>query len=298
MKTKTIVLFFVLHLFVLQLYAQKLIKEGKVWSQVNYELPSFTAITEHLKIEGDTLIDSLAYKKVFRSTNAEQTDWKKYLSIRETINGSIYFRTDTSKQEYLFFNPNCNISDTLNLYTITSGYNERTIRPFNLRIEGKDSIMLNGQFVKRISLCNISVPDMTSDYYLEGIGSTAGLLYWDGMLVGGDNYNLICCNENGTLIFHDKEFPTCYYSWDYNSIEELNSTSLIEVVPLGEDIFRVKMMGASKGKICIYNLSGKQIHGQVITQPETSFCLPESGILIYRFTTTKGEVQTEKVVVR
>ncbi len=45
----------------------------------------------------------------------------------------------------------------------------------------------------------------------------------------------------------------------------------------------------------LFDLEGRNIVKQDINNIETQLCLQQSGVFIYRFTSTEGEIQTGKV---
>jgi hypothetical protein len=282
-------------------FSQNFISENKVWIQVVYKLPSFTAVTEYLKIKGDTLINKLNYKKVFQSFDKNQVIWNNFGYIRETLDQKVYFREDSSKYDYLFYDFSVELYDTIQLTTISSFNKGSHLQYISFIVSNIDSVKLENQYRKRIHLGSINSPDINlyGEYIMEGIGSLSGLLYLDDGTTGGDNYNLICLLDNDILIFHDEKFPTCHYKYPSTSINYLNEDNkLIEIILFDNGALQIHTLINSLGELRLFNANGELFLKQEINSPETQICLPQSGIYIYQFINEKNEAQTGKVMVK
>lgn len=279
-----------------QANAKTLISENKVWIQVVHKLPSFTIVTEYLKIKGDTVINQLTYKKVFQSFDKNQEIWTKFGYIRETWDQKVYYRADTSKRDYLFYDFSVKLNDIVKLATIESYYNSYKFRNLEFSVCNIDSILIDTKYRKRIQLQH---GKNSKEYFIEGIGSLSGLLYWDGGLVGGDGYDLICFLEDNILMLHDEKYPTCYYKWPSTSIDNINEDNkLVEINPLDNGALQIHTLKNSLGKLKFFSINGELILTQDIKSPETQIYLPQSGTLIYLFISEKNEAQTGKIVLK
>jgi hypothetical protein len=274
----------------------RVVSEKKIWSQINFMSPSVTANTEHLKIEGDTIIDYKEYKWVMKSTDKDQLYWTKYLLIRETDIGSIYFRFAGSKMEHLFYRSDIVVGDTIELSTVTSFNGSKSVRTYRFSVENSDSVLVGQSNRKRMSLKEIRSGNHSLSYFIEGIGSTSGLVYWETGLVGGDRYKLICCDENGILVFHDSKYPACFYQW--TSVEQQSQTTeLLNIFFSGEKHLQVSPNTAIDGKLTFYTVRGQSLYMFQINGP-IAVSIKQSGIYLYRFESSDGKVQTGKVLVR
>jgi hypothetical protein len=81
----------------------------------------------------------------------------------------------------------------------------------------------------------------------------------------------------------------------YNLIEK--KKSLINLFPIDNGFLQLQLKGNFSGEIIIYTPDGKQVLKKPVTGKECTLCTPASGLLLYRFVTEKGEVQSGKVVV-
>lgn len=269
--------------------------ENKTWSQINFRLPSFTAITEHLKISGDSIVGNNVYKRILKSTNVEQSNWKYSMLAREAADGSIYFKPDTAQNDYLFYRPDGAPGDTLMLSSIESMSHSAWINTYPFRIEGRDSIEIEGLNRARVTLRHINSPVGT--WFIEGIGSASGLFHWDNGTTGGDGYKMICCTENGSFVYHDSSYPTCFYERNLSEDHRI-SNHLVKVSQLSVAQLAVEPQSGVEGVFMVYDGLGRQLVLEKLKQKKTIINLPKGGLLFYRFENPAGAIQTGKVLVK
>ncbi len=297
MKAKILYICMLIGVVFIDSNAQSVILNNKTWSVVNTRMPSFSAVTEHLRTDGDTLIDNKTYKRILKSANKEQSNWDFYLFVRETDNGYLYFRPDTAQNDYLFYRPDAAIGDTLFLSSLQSMNGNKYIRTYPFRIESRDSIQSGGLYRKRTTLRYTMMSEGIVTYFIEGIGSVSGLVYWNTGMTGGDSYFLICCSEDDVLVFHDSKYQNCFYEWGWNGKNEL-SNSLVQVNTTTRRTLNIVLPTGSGGSIFIYGVNGKQYSSTVLTENCTTIILPSNGLYLYRFESSDGRIQTGKVVVK
>jgi hypothetical protein len=288
---------FLFYAFSMYSSAQTLLNENKIWSQVNYRLPSFTAITEHFTLDKDTMVNGIVYQKLLRSTDKNQQNWNEFLLVRETVEGYIYFKPDTSQNEYMFYRPDTQVGDTISLSSIESYNGGKYIGSYSFRIENRDSILLNGLYRKRVILRRVNAPVSQITYFVEGIGSTTGLLHWETGLLGGDSYLLICCSDNGTLIYHDPKYSNCYYVWN-GSENRLLQPNLVNIAVNPGYMLKVDMVEPNSGRFSVFDVKGRIVLREAITSRSSTYLLPTRGLHLYRFEAENGQVQTGKVLVK
>ncbi|MEA3448269.1 MAG: hypothetical protein U9Q98_07470, partial [Bacteroidota bacterium] len=212
---KKLTLFFSLTLISSIFYSQEIVDTTKMWNTVIHRLPSFTIITENIKFEGDTTIDFVDYKKVFRSTDEFQTIWEPYGFLRETVDEKVYYRSD-STAEFLLYDFGLELNDIVEVYGIGGYDNSYYLSPMTFKLSNIDSIFLGDEYREQFHMNPVFPGDTSADaseFWIEGIGSKSGLLHWEALLVGGDSYELLCYSENDTLIYQNSSYPSCYYYW-------------------------------------------------------------------------------------
>lgn len=270
-----------------------LVSENKLWSNVIHYKTKPNIGSEFLKLSGDTVIDKNIYKKVLRSTDEHQNTWNCCGFIRGTLEQKVYYRTDNSKQEYLLYDFSAQLDDTLKLYRLFTGQKQE-LKELTFRVSKTDSVLIGNEYRKQFEVTFLNEPD-NKEYFIEGIGSLNGLLYWKGGFVGMDDYELNCFFEDSVLNYHNNEYPSCYYTW--TSAEQIpKDETLITIIPVGNETAIVRSLNGG-GRLQIYDLTGKAILQKTLKSDETQICLPASGVYISHFKGDNGKIQIGKIVV-
>lgn len=199
MKTLSLTIMFMLTYFLTSAQTNyPLIKENKVWSEVN--CLNFGGCETHFyKFQGDTTVGTNLYKKLYISADSSHSSWSLFGAMREELNQKVYF-TDLI-DEYLFYD-----------FTLTPGeiyYANIRGCQFEMTLDSIDSIeLLNGETRKRYNFSN-----WNTEQWIEGIGSLKGLLNIGFNMCMSDVYiDLNCFTENDTLKFQNSNFSSCYYT--------------------------------------------------------------------------------------
>lgn len=152
--------------------------------------------TSHYGLFGDTLINSQNYHQLFYNnglsdSTIEQSSINTIYcgAIREEISTKkIYYLPKDSLNENLCYDFNLNLHDTI----IING-NTFVCNSIN-------TILINNQYRKRYDVWSITT--MTGDHWIEGIGSSNGLLYpFYYPILDTIKYGLLCFKHNDTLIY-------------------------------------------------------------------------------------------------
>ncbi len=146
----------------------------------------------------DTLIDGISYKKLFYSPDGDTSNSFYYGGIFEDSLRRVHYCGHDSPHQPDFISS-------------TSGYMSGIIYDFSIKVGDTllmddllivtriDTIDLGGVLRKRFHFDNM---DFT---WIEGIGSSFGLLYYNGETPTCDmcpNNVLLCNIQNGTLVYH------------------------------------------------------------------------------------------------
>lgn len=280
--------------------SQTLVDTTKKWSTKINRLPSWTVITEFIKFGQDTTIDSKTYKKVWRSTDEFQEIWISYGFIRENPDKKIYFRTDTSFQEYLLYDFELNVNDTVYSTAITSYADYYTLATAPFVVISIDSMLIGNEYKKQFNLFSIYA-NMETDQWIEGVGSKSGVLHWNAGLIGGDHYELLCFSENDTLKYQNPFWNTCYYV--YTNIQEIFDGINVSIKPIPvTNISNFTIEGNNNDHyfiLEIYHITGKKIisarikNNYVINRNEFY-----SGLYLYRLFNQSGIIKTGKIIIK
>lgn len=148
-------------------------------------------------IEGDTIISSNTYKKIFRTGYTNNTfcysDSFGYVGcIREDGNKHIYLRSPSSSSDTLLYDFNLSVGDTVKSYL---NYCTDPITVISI-----DSILIQSTYRKRFNLDGLTC-GANGVSLIEGIGSTRGLL--DRTAAFESAGTLDCFTLFGQTIFPD-----------------------------------------------------------------------------------------------
>lgn len=204
---KRIAMLFLVTMMTISVYGQDyfpLIEDNKNWS-VLHEIFSFpweptTYYTENYKIDGNTLINSVPYKKLFNSNDEIPAYWNLAYLIREDENKKTRIRELANGDEFLMYD-----------FSIIQGDSVQVgFEPIYLHVDSISSIEINGTTRMQYHLSYDESPDY-EETWIEGLGSDKGII-WCGTanFVGGWTY-LLCVHENNELIYINPEYNVCYF---------------------------------------------------------------------------------------
>jgi len=165
-----------------------------------------TSMFSEYTLYGDTTISSTTYKKIYSNSI--------YLgAIRETAK-IIYFVPDTTTNEYVLYDFNLNLGDT-----IIHPYGGAVCSNDTITIDYIDSVQSSDGYHRQLHLSSYAT-------WIEGVGSTAYLLEPANILCVSGNYALQCMVNDSSFI-HPWNVSTCFLSLEETFLTNQN----ISVVP-------------------------------------------------------------------
>ena len=153
---------------------------------------------------GDTLLNGVLYSKVhktgyFAKVGGGEEKWNKVYvgAIREDSSKKVFFIPNSSSVEWLLYDFNLSIGDTLPyMYGMSPGDHIVNI---------VDSVLLSDTFHKRYGIRVYDSPvGQKNLYFIEGVGTTYGLLQKQGG-ISGMIAKLICFIHNGITAYSTGE---------------------------------------------------------------------------------------------
>lgn len=211
---------------------KSLIDSTKVWSNIitNSGDQYNNAYTIVYKIGNDTIFDNLVYKKVmgkhYYYGDTTLTNYNLGFIVREDSN-IVYARKynsyyDVFSDEFIVYNFNLNISDTITLPIIISG---QMIFGYNLYlVDSVDSVLINNTYLKRIYLS--STMEDETEVWIEGIGSLHGLFELGSWIDWSDSY-LGCVWQNDELLYSSGE---CLVYFGLNDVKSNKDIKLFPTI--------------------------------------------------------------------
>lgn len=280
--------------FSTSLFGQSLVDSTKRWNTIIQGPPYNpvpTIYTETIKIGPDTIIDLLTYKKVLRSTNEFLTTWNVYCFIRETIEKEVFFRSDTSSQEYLLYDFGAGEGDTLTVTGIESFMNNWNFVSVKIVVDSIDTIYFAEEYRKRINL--------SGRQWIEGIGCLTGVLHNQFYVIGGDKFELVCYSENDTIKYQNPTYNSCYNS--STGINEVTKSEKIILFPnpiTDKAILRIVEENNEKKLVEIFDSNGVKIISEMINNDfEINRKDYRYGIYFYRVMNNKKLIGVGKLII-
>lgn len=282
------------------LISQTLVDTTKKWNTMGISEMGFEFGSELIRFGKDTTVDATIYKKVLRATNEIQPDWASYGLIRETSDKKIYYRTDTSNQEYLLYDFGLTIDDTVTptaLDSYNSGENI-SLRSYPLIVRSIDSILVGGTLRKQLHLGQDFMGE--TDQWVEGMGSRSGMLHCNFGFVGGDTYKLMCFYQNDSLFWLNPSYTDCFFI--ESIIEEISHKVTFSINPdpvTDVSIISIKNTAGNKSmKLEIFSCTGEKIQTKDVKdgmEINRNDFIP--GIYLFRLTIGSDRIRTIKVSV-
>ena len=260
----------------------------------------------HYYTDGDTTINSLSYRKIYRSavtTNVITCDSSHFIppppisgyvgALRDDSTANqTYFVFENTSTDSLLYDYNMLVGDTLKgcLNPIAWQY---------ITVESIDSVSVHGTYRTRWNLTSIAMPWLTELYIIEGVGTSFGLfdpLNYALELIRND---FICAKDGEVLL----------YSTGYNSpqgcslvsIDEWKETSKLTAYPNPTNGNVRLDFGKTASDVTLQVISplGSVIHSERINGIQyTDLELPETNGLYFIQLLNTGEKRSVLKVIK
>ena len=278
----------------LLVHTQEIVDNEKLWSILTGHCqPEYTTYTtSFLKFDNDTIIDGKLYQMVFISEDEFHEEWFFYGSFVREENKKVYYR-EYYGEEGLIYDFNLQLGDTVVLN------NPRAASEVTLTLAEIDSVETTDGYRERWKLTNdeFEIPE----YWIEGIGSMAGVINSTTEIFGGlcGTYILLCEEENENTVYQNPQYESCYYLL-------LNGGSNIK----SEETFNVIYRQSIKQIDIAFNTSEERlvmitnIKGQLLSKIQTidahlSFLLSgkNTGLYIINVLQNNSKLVSKKIMV-
>ena len=252
------------------------------------------------KIEGDTIINDVTYKKLWKSTDAELANYESIGLVREDVENQKVWAYVGDK-EYLIYDFACKVGDTITtLKSLQSAKFE--IEEIELTIKAIEEIEdLNGvKYNKYIA----TLKNEFKIVYYERFGSENGWYSrsYDDVTGGGVNFMICVFDADGNLVFKPKlgdekidNIENCYINETINTkISNIDDEQQNIYYNSQEKTLNVNFEGDEI--ITIYDTMGKVVMSTAINADTKSISLNlDAGIYIV---TNKNQNIYSKFVVK
>ncbi len=215
---KKIVLFLAFTVFSINLKSQEyipLLENNKTWNVLDvlyipgdpYYDTTFSTI--NYKVFGDTLINSISYWKIYKSTDENSSNWLLDAFMREDVEHKIWYLKDSSEEEFLMYDFGAEQGDILEV---------GTFEPVPLSVDSIAEIEIDG--ISRLKYW-LSYANYYQETWVSGIGSSKGLLFSGSALITGGWYWLLCVSDMDGLVYTNPNYESCYLVTSLNEKSEI-----------------------------------------------------------------------------
>ena len=280
-NTITIIAFFLLvHI---SCTAQNFVSENKLWSVLSRDASgeNMWERTIFFKFIGDTTLNDTKYLKLFESSDNGE-NWKMS-SLWYEKNDSVFQYSPSDKIDVLTYNFSLQEKDSF--YFQPVGY---------LDVDSVSTQMW-GNSERKIIYLSSNRYSYSQTKWIQGVGQDGYITQSSEIGRTGAFCSILCFHENGELIYQNPEYNSCYIT--SNSVDQFeNVKNLVDLIAVGDGLLQFTV--AIKGELMLYNLEGRLLQKNKIVSTTSTICAPETGIILYRFQSENGQVQTGKVQVK
>lgn len=232
------------------------------WGYQSYDEFGFptSPFLSHYTLSGDTIIASINYKKIF--------SYLTYIGALREASKVVYFVPDTSSTEYILYDFNLGLGDTIiHPFGGASCSNDTVI------IYQVDSILASDGYHRQLYLSSFAT-------WIEGIGSTSYLFQPAEFLCVSGNPELQCM-INDSLFLYPSTSSSCIVSVP----EQISKPIDIFIYPNpSNSMVNIEHPAIKTGIIKLYNLTGNEVLGVNIISNITQLDINHfpSGIYFYQ----------------
>jgi hypothetical protein len=244
----------------------------------------YTTVT--YKLSGDTLINSLTYKKMYSSWEEIPVNWNLYGFMREDTNRQVWLKTEFVTQEFLMYDFLVEEGDT-----VLVGQQD----PVNLLVDSITMVTINGTGRHKFWLSGIEYSDY-HETWIEGIGSNKGIVWSGSAGLTGGWYELLCMSNNGEQIYMNPAYDFCYIN-TVNIDENIAESIQVYPIPVTNNLKINNINNIDIVSISIMDFSGRKLKEFEPICAELDLSTFTSGIYILKISLKNGEI-FKKVIVK
>ena len=276
-----------------------LVQEGKVWSVLYVDncggIENYKFTTTKMAVWGDTIINDVPYKKMYASTKEYPDfpqDWTLQNFMREDEDKKIWYKKNATSNDQLYYIFSLEIGDTI---PENIGFQQEPVIVEDITY----MIMHNGEKRKAWHLsANCYGLFNHKEIWIEGIGSSLGVLApITGELDGGFT-RLLCVHENEKLIFDENFYwPGICYKSSSTGIDEYNNKKInVYPNPVTEILNIDNVDDMEITCISLMNIAGQIVRQYVTNINKINVLDIPAGFYFIKFSTNCGEI-VQKVII-
>ncbi|MCD4679754.1 MAG: T9SS type A sorting domain-containing protein [Bacteroidales bacterium] len=268
--------------------AQNFVSEDNLWHVKNAGFPGFFT-TEIFKVEGDSVVNLILYKKIWFTYDSALINWTYEGLIREDSNVVYFIPPDCN--EGILYDFNLEIGDTTFIKNRFCQDTEVQVIVYDI-----DTVDYFGIQRKRWLIDN-----SFNEYWIDGIGSQCGPLhskYYSCIIC--PSWDLLCFHKNETLLYIKAGETECYQV--SVGLDETNTSDEITITPnpvnRGKKI-EIQTFERIKS-ILIYNSSGVLIESIMENFDNRTFLETnqfQPGLYFLRIENKDKKTITKKIII-
>ena len=266
--------------------AQSFVSENKLWSIISKDASSGEELwkrTSYYKFSGDTVFKQTAYKKLYETEDEQKENWELN-SLWYERNDSVFKYSASEEENVLIYDFNLQENDSF------------YVAP-DIGYIYVDSVRIKQWGGKEREHIYFSTPDQAGllTIWRQGVGQDGLITCSSEIYITGTFVKILCFSENGEQVYQNPDYDCCYIRTSVD--QQRQNEQLIKCWSVGGQQVNIKLTDQNSGLFTLYLYDGKPVNETCITNGETVVCTPGSGIYIFRFENSRGQVQTGKIIV-
>lgn len=212
MKTYFTILLFSISFFAFSQSNFQIADTTKKWNTVTYGIwawgVAYCGDTYRNKIADEMIINDKVFYKVYETTDSSEQNWYSKGNIWEdTINKKVFYTHGNPNGDGLIYDFGIAVGDSVIIDNYYVGFYDVTLICDSIK-----SVIINDVSRKKYFFSGLEYTDGLLETWIEGIGSTYGLLYsgYGAAEYYGGGMTLLCCSKNDTLLYQNSGFNTCF----------------------------------------------------------------------------------------
>jgi hypothetical protein len=247
------------------------------------------------QIEGDTIINEKHYKRLVHCLDSMCVN-KSFKSFIREDSGKVFLADKT--REFILYDFNLKQGDSLTMNFLWD------VNPLFIQIDSIESGIFQDQKERIIQYVTVYAyhyrESSFKDILVEGIGSMRfGLEFPGNLFITGSSQcypNLLCFYMDKNLVYTNPEFNDCYITTGNNQFQV--KPELVKVFSAPNGILVLDLTNSVSGTIFIFNMLGEMVRQKRILDSTSQFCMPRTGVYLYRFVSDDGQIQTGKTFIQ
>lgn len=282
---------------------QSVISNKSIWTSIDCFRfgPIESKLIRKEMLFGDTIINSISYKKVYRDTSYS-FDWNtaKYTCAIREQDKKVYCLPKDEIKENLLYDFNLKVGD----YVTVVGMGLNYPNPIKLKVDSVSNKIYNG-VNRKIFKFNANGSYHTDETWIEGIGSSFGFL--TPFLSVSDNIFMLKCNsKNDTLYYQNNNIGNFLCSsaeppnsCEYSVISEVNNNKQFDdlvIFPNPTSDYIYIKTDINDLQYSIYNLLGQKLSQGMVINDQIAVSNLLAGVYIIEFNKESLKINRKFIV--